>query len=174
VKNMHVPTNEPAAGGGVDEPAEQVAGTRSSPRSPSVLAEPAQQGSTGSTLRQLSSDIGDTGIVAQFVADYLRLLDGRLSRLDQLLSSGQTDSAVVALLSLETSSAMVGGWDVVAAAQTLRSAVETALTDRDDSARTNQQHDHDTNGAAEDLFHQLVLAARTTRSSLSDVNLTHR
>jgi hypothetical protein len=70
------------------------------------------------------NDVGDAAIVEQFVADYLRLLDQRIACLEQLLSGTDVEATAVSLLTLETSSAMMGGQDVVQSARALRRAVE--------------------------------------------------
>jgi len=66
----------------------------------------------------------DYGIVDRFVSDYLTLLDGRLVKLERLLAGVDDEATLVALLSLGTTSSMIGADDVVAAAKSLSDAVE--------------------------------------------------
>ena len=106
---------------------------RSVHSSGSVLAGPATPGSTGSLLVQLSSDIGDDLIVARFVHDYLELLDSRLDRLRPLLEGSDADATRLSILSLESSSAMLGATDMVQAAQTLRLAVAASKVNQTQS-----------------------------------------
>ena len=75
-------------------------------------------------------------VARQFVADYLGLLDARLERiereLDVLDTVGahpvETEEAVVALLSLEASSSMLGAYQVALCARRLRVEVQTGRT----------------------------------------------
>ena len=62
----------------------------------------------------------DAAVVRRFIGDYLRLLEFRLDRIDRDLANGDTPSAVVGLLSLATSSSMVGASGVAETAQQLR------------------------------------------------------
>jgi HPt (histidine-containing phosphotransfer) domain-containing protein len=62
-------------------------------------------------------------VVRQFVTDYLSLLGPRLERLAQLLAAGDDEALVVSILSLESSSAMIGADQVAGAAHALRVAV---------------------------------------------------
>ncbi|MET0695518.1 MAG: Hpt domain-containing protein [Propionibacteriaceae bacterium] len=59
----------------------------------------------------------------RFVVDYLSLLDARLDTLDQLLLSSDADATRLCILSLESSSAMLGADEMVGAARALRHAV---------------------------------------------------
>lgn len=80
---------------------------------------------SGSAFSKLSEDVGnDCDVIDQFVADYLGLLDSRLSGLRVLLAADESPEVIrVSVLSLETTSAMLGAADVVAAARALRQAV---------------------------------------------------
>jgi HPt (histidine-containing phosphotransfer) domain-containing protein len=98
--------------------------------SPSVSAISASATVASATLRQLVEDVGDPAIVQKFVADYLRLLNGRIETLEDQLARVDFEAASISLLSLETSSAMVGGRDVVGAAHDLRMAVDDRQADR--------------------------------------------
>ncbi|SDS57076.1 hypothetical protein [Microlunatus soli] len=62
----------------------------------------------------------DAPVVQRFVADYLRLLPSRLDRIDSDLARGDLPAATVDLLSLATSSTMLGASDVTEAAEQLR------------------------------------------------------
>jgi hypothetical protein len=62
----------------------------------------------------------DAPVVRRFVADYLRLLHYRIDRIDHDLEIGDVPAAVVGLLSLSTSSSMVGALGVADAAERLR------------------------------------------------------
>jgi HPt (histidine-containing phosphotransfer) domain-containing protein len=79
---------------------------------------------TAALLRRLARDLGDDPVVVeQFVTDYLSLLGPRLERLAQLLAAGDDEALVVSILSLESSSAMIGADQVAGAAHALRVAV---------------------------------------------------
>lgn len=72
-------------------------------------------------LRRLCSTLHlDAPVVRRFIGDYLRLLQFRLDRIDRDLTAGDIPSAVVGLLSLGTSSSMVGASAVAEAAEQLR------------------------------------------------------
>jgi len=125
-------------------------GDRSVSGSASLLPQHAASGVTTSALQRLAEDMdNDQEVVDGFVSDYLDLLDGRLSTLSLLLSSRDDDAAVVSLLSLETTSAMIGATDVVSTAHAVRMAVE---------ARQYTEADR--------TFAQLVAAVDGVRASL--------
>ena len=65
-------------------------------------------------------------MMARFRADYLDLLDGRVATITRLVAEREVEAAQVALLSLESSSAMVGAGELAAAGRQLRSALGTA------------------------------------------------
>ncbi|QGN34085.1 hypothetical protein [Microlunatus sp. Gsoil 973] len=72
-------------------------------------------------LRALCSALHlDAPVVRRFIGDYLRLLQFRLDRIDRDLSNGDVPAAAVGLLSLATSSSMLGATDVAEAADQLR------------------------------------------------------
>lgn len=72
-------------------------------------------------LRTLCSSLHlDAPVVRRFIGDYLRLLQFRLDRIDRDLTNGDIASAVVGLLSLGTSSSMLGESAVAEAAEQLR------------------------------------------------------
>lgn len=61
--------------------------------------------------------------MAGFRRDYLGLLDDRVAKIQQLLVAGATEPARVALLSLESSSAMVGAEGLVLVVRRVRNAL---------------------------------------------------
>lgn len=71
---------------------------------------------------------GDESVVIRFIQDYLNLLDERLPDIRRYLRSEQTDAARVALLSLETTTAMFGVPAPVAAIRGLRAKVSCRPT----------------------------------------------
>jgi hypothetical protein len=92
-------------------------GSRPAGRETSTLVDPG--------LRRLAADVGDDyAIVERFVTDYLGLADRRLSGLDELLEADDVEATRLWVLSLETTSAMLGASDVVSAARVVREAVE--------------------------------------------------
>jgi hypothetical protein len=62
-------------------------------------------------------------MMACFRQDYLDLLGGRVSTIQRLVSAGHVEPARVALLSLESSSAMVGENELATVAKRLRVAL---------------------------------------------------
>jgi len=66
----------------------------------------------------------DDAIMARFVRDYLGLLDERVATITAQLESGDDLSAHVGLLSLESTSSMVGAKELASIAGLLRGAVE--------------------------------------------------
>ena len=89
----------------------------------SVLGGSAGSGPTGAALVKLGHDLGDSAVVHRFVCDYLGLFESRLSILGRALERGDTETALVSILSLESSSAMVGADGVVTAVQGIRDAL---------------------------------------------------
>lgn len=65
-------------------------------------------------------------MMARFRQDYLDLLDGRVATIEGLVARHEREPAEIALLSLESSSAMVGAGELVVAVRQLRSALDTA------------------------------------------------
>ena len=95
----------------------------SSPRS--VLAELGTSGPTISALRRLAAEVGnDVGVVDRFVCDYLGLLDQRMDGLARLLAADEPQATRIWVLSLETTSSMLGADEVVSAAAAVRALVE--------------------------------------------------
>ena len=68
--------------------------------------------------------IEDTAIMARFVRDYLGLLDDRVTAIKGQLESGNDLTAHISLLSLESTSWMVGAKELARIAGLLRGAVE--------------------------------------------------
>jgi hypothetical protein len=100
--------------------------TESGPQPPSAEAE----------LHHLCSSLHlDAPVVRRFIADYLRLLEVRLQRIERALTAGDMATAAVVLLSLATSSAMLGACGVADAADRLRIG-----TDEDDPTAMARRH----------------------------------
>jgi hypothetical protein len=68
--------------------------------------------------------IEDTAIMARFVRDYLGLLDERVTAITGQLESGNDLTAHISLLSLESTSSMVGAKELARIAGLLRGALE--------------------------------------------------
>ena len=66
----------------------------------------------------------DTAIMARFVRDYLGLLDERITAITRQLESGNDLTANISLLSLESTSSMVGAKELAKIAGLLRGAIE--------------------------------------------------
>lgn len=66
----------------------------------------------------------------RFGADYLQLLDGRLHAIRRCLDDGDVNGARVAVLSLESSTEMLGGRLLAARLRELRSQIESSATQR--------------------------------------------
>jgi hypothetical protein len=66
----------------------------------------------------------DDAIMARFVRDYLSLLDERVATITAQLESGNDLTAHISLLSLESTSSMVGAKELASLAGLLRGAVE--------------------------------------------------
>ncbi len=70
----------------------------------------------------------DGEMMARFLREYLDLLDGRLDAIRASIRSGEVDDARVALLSLESTSGMIGERELVRHLHELRHALGTAST----------------------------------------------
>lgn len=66
----------------------------------------------------------DDAIMARFVRDYLSLLEDRVAAITHQLESGNDLTAHVSLLSLESTSSMVGEKELARIAGLIRGAVE--------------------------------------------------
>ena len=64
----------------------------------------------------------------RFVTDYLLLLDGRLDTIRRCLDDSDIEGARVAILSLESSSLMLGGGPLAARLSELRSQLDLGST----------------------------------------------
>ena len=62
-------------------------------------------------------------MMSRFRQDYLELLDGRVAKIRRLIGGSQVEPAHVALLSLESSSTMLGLLELAEAVRQLRSAL---------------------------------------------------
>ncbi|WP_152363283.1 hypothetical protein [Microlunatus speluncae] len=79
---------------------------------------------SGPALLQLTAEVGgDATVVWQFVSDYLDLLDHRMAAVETAITAGNAERAEVALLSLESTSLMVGADAIVRAVRPIRVAV---------------------------------------------------
>ncbi|GAB3739291.1 hypothetical protein [Microlunatus parietis] len=79
---------------------------------------------SGPALLELTAEVGgDTAVVWQFVSDYLDLLEHRVTAVTSAVSAGNAERAEVALLSLESTSLMVGADAIVRAVRPIRAAV---------------------------------------------------
>ena len=77
-------------------------------------------------------------MMARFRQDYLDLLDGRVATIERLVTQRETERTQVALLSLESSSAMVGASELADAVRRLRLALDTAAPEEEIRALTSQ------------------------------------
>jgi hypothetical protein len=66
----------------------------------------------------------DAAMMARFVRDYLGLLDERVTAITGQLESGNDLTANISLLSLESTSSMVGAKELAKIAGLLRGAIE--------------------------------------------------
>jgi succinate dehydrogenase flavin-adding protein (antitoxin of CptAB toxin-antitoxin module) len=81
-------------------------------------------------LARLYRELGeDDTILDRFVRDYLNLLDERLSDIRRFLKTDDLEAAGVALMSLETTSAMLGAEAVLPAVARLRQVVAAGRTE---------------------------------------------
>lgn len=95
------------------------------PAKPRRAKADADRRTTESALLRLTAEVGgDTAVVWQFVSDYLDLLEHRLSAVESAVVAGNRERAEVALLSLESTSLMVGADAIVRSVRPVRAAVE--------------------------------------------------
>lgn len=73
--------------------------------------------------------VQERDMMARFRQDYLDLLDGRVQKIGRLVALAQIEPAQVALLSLESSSTMLGLTDLAGAVRRLRSALSDGEDD---------------------------------------------
>ncbi len=72
-------------------------------------------------------------MMSRFRRDFLDLLDGRVAKIEKLVLNAQLEPAHVALLSLESSSTMIGRVELAAAVRQLRSVLTQAGPDELDA-----------------------------------------
>ena len=119
---------EVADGGSATSPT----ATTSMPTAETVTAQaaaaqpPTAYGTTSSGAPGSSDADSDSEMMARFLREYLDLLDGRLDAIRASIRSGEVDDARVALLSLESTSGMIGERELVRHLHELRHALETA------------------------------------------------
>lgn len=94
-----------------------------------------QDGAT--PTRHWDMTVQERDMMARFRQDYLDLLDGRVRKIGRLVALAQVEPAQVALLSLESSSTMLGLTDLAEAVRRLRAA----LSDDDDDGLTRLHGD---------------------------------
>ncbi|MGI8457696.1 MAG: hypothetical protein ACR2LI_06255 [Propionibacteriaceae bacterium] len=82
-----------------------------------------------SAIRRLRDELGDDAAVDHFVTDFLTLLDDRLRSLHVLISQRRLEDSVTALLTIETSSLMIGADELASAATKLRLVVSEQRSD---------------------------------------------
>ncbi len=78
----------------------------------------------------------DDAVMSRFVADYLALLNQRVLTIQAQLHVGNEVTAQIAMLSLESTSTMVGAGDMADSVGALRTALETG--DRDHLAELSR------------------------------------
>ncbi|GAA1431931.1 hypothetical protein GCM10009616_20150 [Microlunatus lacustris] len=76
--------------------------------------------------REWEMTVQEQDMMACFRQDYLDLLDGRVATIQRLLGEHEVEPAHVALLSLESSSAMVGARELATAVRRVRTALDGA------------------------------------------------
>ncbi len=77
---------------------------------------------SNAALDNLREDLGDEA-VTRFAAHYLALLESRIAAIHQSIEHGSVEPVITLLLSLETSSHMVGARDLSQCATALRLAL---------------------------------------------------
>lgn len=102
-----------------------------------------------SALDEMREQLGDDAPVARFVANYLALLDQRIVEIGESIQRARRDECITRLLTLETSSHMVGADELSLRAAALRLAVGR------DQADTGM------------LFAELTRSASSTRAWLA-------
>ena len=80
-------------------------------------------------LDRLRDELDDDEAVARFVDRYLTLLDERLRLLGDAIAAGRVEDGITLLLTLETSSHMVGADDLSLRAAALRLALGQGQAD---------------------------------------------
>ncbi len=90
-----------------------------------------QGGIRNAALDSLRDELGDDSAVSRFLANYLALLDQRIAAIGQALREGRSEECITLLLTLETSSHMVGADDLTLRAAALRLALGHRQIDTD-------------------------------------------
>lgn len=83
-----------------------------------------------SALQELGSQLDSPAVATGFARDYTNMWDQRYQSLASSLDSGDEDAAMDAVLSLKTSSAMVGGVRLAGLARELEDAIRVRDADR--------------------------------------------
>ncbi|MCB5292787.1 Hpt domain-containing protein [Arthrobacter sp. SO3] len=83
-----------------------------------------------SALQELGSQLDSPAVAKGFARDYTNMWDQRYQSLASSLGSGDEDAAMDAVLSLKTSSAMVGGVRLAELARELEDAIRVRDADR--------------------------------------------
>jgi HPt (histidine-containing phosphotransfer) domain-containing protein len=83
-----------------------------------------------SALEELGSQLDSPAVAKGFARDYTNMWDQRYQSLASSLDSGDQDAAMDAVLSLKTSSAMVGGVRLAQLARALEDAIRVRDADR--------------------------------------------
>ena len=74
-------------------------------------------------LRQLEEELGDSGVARSFVRDYIGIWESRIQYLIRSVADDDSEAAMDAVLSLKSSSTMVGGVRLAQLAGELEEAV---------------------------------------------------
>lgn len=83
-----------------------------------------------SALRELGSQLDSPAVAKGFARDYTKMWDQRYQSLASSLDSGDENAAIDAVLSLKTSSAMVGGVRLAELARELEGAIRIRDAER--------------------------------------------
>lgn len=83
-----------------------------------------------SALHELGSELDNPAVARGFARDYAKMWDKRYQSLASSLASGDEAAAMDAVLSLKTSSAMVGGVRLAALARALEDAIRVRDANR--------------------------------------------
>jgi len=98
-------------------------GLRTGPEIDHRLGTPTPMSASSSPTRRWEMTTQEQDMMSRFRQDYLDLLDGRVAKIRRLVDGSQVEPAHVALLSLESSSTMLGLLELAAAVRRLRSAL---------------------------------------------------
>ena len=165
--SARAPDSEP---GPLSRPSAPTTPTRPLPGGPAPVV--TWPGPTGSRLSDLYRDFAaDPSVVDRFVADYVALLDVRLSAIAGFLAAGDHEQAVVAVLSLESTSAMLGVDAVSASAHRLRRAVEDAAPNAAPSSLRRGRGQRPSAGSTTADAPDLTALLRELADAVADVRL---